>query len=360
MGILWKDSDQYPLNAAFLSRSSDVRPGLKDRYLVVNSTHDGVILKANTIIPINSGGVWKAYLFDSDIEIKTLDTGSLTFGTDYYVYLCDDGSDTGVLLISANSTAPSGYDATNSRKIGGFHYGRMRNSFTADDVTDNVVVPNSVWDLIHRPKCSPEGMVDLGIGVWCDIYLASVDEAISFTNGNGSPLSSGTAKSVYNATPLTGTEGLNGYNFIELAARSGKRLLTYNEWLRAAYGSPQGNDSDNTNAWTNTNNTARQLTGYVKNAISMLNVIDCVGNVWEWLDEFVVRWDGTTGWGWKDVMSGQGVGQLYMYTDVSLVQMIAGGHWHDGSPSGSRTASLYVFPWDVNTRIGSRFACDAL
>jgi len=359
MGLLWQDSSQYPLNAAFLSRPHDIRAGGGDHYLEPNTSLNGVILKSGTIIPLFNGTVWKVYEFTSDVNITTLDTGSFQFGKDYYVYLCDDGSASGLLLISLNSTAPSGYNANNSRKIGGFHYGRKRNSFTPSDVTNNVVVPNSVWDLVFRPKCSPEGMVYIGGGVWVDIYLASVNEAITFSAGNGSPVVTGSLKSTYNSIPLTGTEGLNGYNFIELAYRSGKRLLTYAEWLRAAYGSPQGNNSDNVNAWSATTNTQRQATAYVERAISLLNVIDCAGNIGEWLNEFSIRQDSTS-WNWRDPMSGQNVGQLYLPYDYGLVQFVAGGDWDDGVRCGSRTVFLYHYSWVVGTSIGSRCACDSL
>ena len=56
------------------------------------------------------------------------------------------------------------------------------------------IAPNSVWTALHRPKCDPSGMAYLGNGLWADIYLASDDGA------NG-------LQSVYNATPITGTEG---------------------------------------------------------------------------------------------------------------------------------------------------------
>jgi len=359
MGLLWQDSSQYPLNASFLSRPHDVRAGGGDHYLEPNTSLNGVILKSGTIIPLFNGTVWKVYEFTSDVNITTLDTGSFQFGKDYYVYLCDDGSDSGLLLISLNSTIPSGYNANNSRKIGGFHYGRKRNSFTSSDITNNVVVPNSVWDLVFRPKCSPEGMVYIGGGVWVDIYLASVNEAITFSAGDGSPVVTGSLKSTYNSIPLTGTEGLNGYNFIELAYRSKKRLLTYAEWLRAAYGSPQGNGSDNVNAWSATTNTQRQTTGYVERAISLTNVIDCVGNVWEWLDEFSIRQDSTS-WNWRNPMSGQNVGQLYLPYDYGLVQFIVGGDWVDGAFCGSRSVALNNYSWLVYAAIGSRCACDSL
>lgn len=360
MPIIWKDDPSYPLNAAFMSRQLDARPGLANKFLEANATGNGVVVKADTLIPLKSGSTWKAYLFTADTEVTTLDTGVLTLGTNYYLYLCDNGTDNGLLLISANSTAPSGYTASNSRKIGGFHYGRKRNSITVADITSGIVVPNSVWDLCHRPRCSPEGMAYIGNGVWVDIYLVSVNEAITFAAGNGSPLTAGSGKSAYNAVPLTGTEGLSGYNFIELAKRSEKRLLTLAEWLQAAHGSPQGNNGDNVNAWSATTNTGRQNIGYVPNAISLLNVVDCVGNIYEWLDEFVIRQDGTLAWNWYDVMPGMNVGQLYMYNNVALVQMRSGGSWSNGVFAGSRCVDLTPSPWNVNTNIGSRFACDSL
>ena len=62
-------------------------------------------------------------------------------------------------------------------------------------------------------------------------------------------------------------------------------MPSYGEWCKGAEGSPQGLDASNANGWTATSNTARQLTGYVANATSLLGLRDCAGNVWEWLDE---------------------------------------------------------------------------
>lgn len=352
--LLWKDDPAYPLNAEFLARQLDIRPGMANQYMTVNATKTGVIIKKDTIIPLKSGTRWKAYIFPQDTEITTLDTGTFTLGVDYYVYLCDNG-DNGLVLISANSTAPEGFHIDNSRKIGGFHYGRVRGSITINDViTTGAVVPNSVWDLRHRPKCSPEGMVYIGNGVWVDIYLSSVNEPIIFSNGNGSPLISGSAKSVFNAIPLTGSEGLSGFNFIELAARSGKRLLTLEEWLQAAYGSPQG--GNNNNAWSNAS--ARAPSGTAPYAISLMNVVDCVGNVWEWLNEFVIKPDGTSS-GWYNPMPGMNVGQLFTHSG-SIGQVSCGGMWLDGANAGSRSIDTYRNPWSIAIDHGARMACDSL
>lgn len=360
MKRLWLNDPTYPVDAAYLSRQVEIKPGAGNRYIYVNTTKNGIIIKEGTIIPILSAGEYKAYIFDADTDITTLDSGAFTLGTDYYVYLCDDGTAAGVVLISANSTAPVGYTADNSRKIGGFHYGRIRNSLVTSDITNGGVVPNSVWDLAHRPKSSPEGMVFIDAGFWVDIYLASVNEAIAFTNGNGSPISSGSCKSAYNTTPLTGTEGLSGYNFIELAMRSSKRLLSYGEWCQAAYGSPQGLDGSNDNAWSATTNTARQTTGYVPNAISMNNCIDCVGNVWEWLGDMANRESTTIAFAYYDVMPDQGAGQIYMASETGLNMYLAGGNWGNGVACGSRTLHANALPWHVSTDVGCRFASDSL
>lgn len=276
-----------------------------------------------------------------------------TIGTDYHIYACTDGS----IRADANASAPTGYTTANSRKIGGYHYGRVRNTLTITDVATEIV-PRSLWDLTYRPKCNPAGMVDVyGNGsLWADIYQASVDSAIALTSG---VVTAGSCKSIYNGTPLTGTEGLHGYNFIELAKNSGKRLLTHSEWLAVAHGSPQGNDGDNLNAWSATTNSARTGTGQVARAVSFAGACDCVGNVWEWLDEWSNRSDAIA-WNWYATMSGQNVGQQYLPYSTGLVMYLAGGDWGNGVIAGARALSANNYPWYVTAYIGSRFACDGL
>ncbi|MFR2305461.1 MAG: hypothetical protein ACLS6V_04150, partial [Roseburia sp.] len=112
------------------------------------------------------------------------------------------------------------------------------------------ILPNSVWTTKHRPKCDPSGMVYLGNALWGDIYLSSDDGA------NG-------LQSVYNGTPITGTEGLNWYIAGERARRVGKRLPDYMEFTVAADGSPQGLDNSNANGWTAKTNKARTAVGKI-------------------------------------------------------------------------------------------------
>ena len=95
----------------------------------------------------------------------------------YYSCIPANGTEP-IIVLSANSTVPLRYTADTSRKIGGFH------TLCADvgTITEHTlrgyvagdILPASVWDLKHRPVCSPEGMVYVdGLDIWIDIYLAS-------------------------------------------------------------------------------------------------------------------------------------------------------------------------------------------
>ena len=121
---------------------------------------------------------------------------------------------------------------------------------------------------------------------WGDIYLSSDNGASGLQSKKG-------------VVPITGTEGLNWYIANERAMRVGKRLPTYAEFCKGAYGSPQGENGNNTYAWSATSNTARTTCGNVKNAVSATNVRDLVGNVWKWLDEFIHDPTGSS-WNWYD------------------------------------------------------------
>lgn len=328
------------LNCKVFGALSDVVAPVK-KYLDANAAKQ-ITVFADCVFALTGGGVFRTQ--NTVLTEANLDSGTFTVGSDYYVYLCDPGSDADeIYIISKNSTYPSGYNADTSRKIGGFHFGKCRKSLSVSDVYDGIV-PASVWTLLWRPACSPEAMVYIGGGTWLDIYINSDD-------ANGGLLSK------YNATPITGTEGLNWYIAQERLRRVGKRMPSYGEWCKGAEGSPQGLDASNANGWTATSNTARQLTGYVANATSLLGLRDCAGNVWEWLDELCL--DPTaSSWNWYDVVPGYG--QIYMPSNTALRALVAGGDWGDGAHCGARTVYCDNYPWNVNTDVGVRGACDAV
>lgn len=328
------------LNCKVFGALSDVVAPVK-KYLDANAAKQ-ITVFADCVFALTGGGVFRTQ--NTVLTEANLDGGTFTVGSDYYVYLCDPGSDADeIYIISKNSTYPSGYNADTSRKIGGFHFGKCRKSLSVSYVYDGIV-PASVWTLLWRPACSPEAMVYIGGGTWLDIYINSDD-------ANGGLLSK------YNATPITGTEGLNWYIAQERLRRVGKRMPSYGEWCKGAEGSPQGLDASNANGWTAISNTARQLTGYVANATSLLGLRDCAGNVWEWLDELCL--DPTaSSWNWYDVVPSYG--QIYMPSKTALPALIAGGGWGDGARCGARAVLCSTYPWLVDTGVGVRGACDAV
>ena len=87
---------------------------------------DTLQIEEGCIFSIFGGGVFKTE--NTALSAADLDSGAaFTVGKDYYIFLCDagEGNDE-VYKISLNSTYPAGYGAANSRKIGGFHYGKCR------------------------------------------------------------------------------------------------------------------------------------------------------------------------------------------------------------------------------------------
>ncbi len=49
------------------------------------------------------------------------------------------------------------------------------------------------------------------------------------------------------------------------------------------------------------------------------------------------------------------MGQLLI---LALAALIAGGNWHHGANAGARAVNCNNYPWNVNTNIGARGACD--
>lgn len=363
------------LNVNKMATISDI-VAPSNEYIYASGANELTVVEG-CVIAVGGAGIFKTA--NTILTAANLDAGSaFAVGKDYYVYICDSRIDSAdeKYVISLNSTYPTGWNATNSRKIGGFHYGRCRkvdsnlqplNGSSVifgtgwESAVSNGIVPRSVWTLGHRPKCSPEGMVYLGGGTWVDIYLNSDDGAKGL-------------KSEYGCAPMTGTESMNWYNFVERLAKSGKRLPNYAEFCAYAFGSPAGLDNANTNAWSATSNTGRGVTGSVVNAVSSVGVVDAVGRVWEWLDELITRAEHATNadyhasvaWGWdkkSPLNTGEksyDVGNIYQYYAYSLAALVAGGRWSAGAGCGARAVNCTYYPWHVNADLGARGACDSL
>jgi hypothetical protein len=327
------------------------------QYLVENGAGTGVKVLAGTGIKV--GEQFK--LFEADVDVTALDTGVLTLGTDYFVYAVQQNGGIGFVL-SANSTYPSGYSAATSRKIGGFHYGRVRTVAQAYDRNAALavqVVPNSVWDMVHRPKCDdPTGMAEINKGLWMDIYLSSED---------GAAWPNTVPRSRYNATPLTGTELYSYYDYQRLARNAGKRLPTYSEWLQSAWGAPEG--ASNAGARIATGGVGFALPGGNPSSsqyyfVSSQNIDQPAGNVWQVCADFMDMYNGSTGangaYAWVAVDQGKSSQAQGSVSQQAFKQLIAGGSWVNGAIAGARCAYLNDAPSNASAYVGLRCVSDSL
>ena len=282
---------------------------------------------------------------------------TLTLGDDISLFSVDanNGTSDAKLIASKNAVFPNGYDASNSRKIGGFHYGRVRpigNRYDLAYTPSIQIVPNSVWDLKHRPTCDPSGMVEIVPGgFWADIYLNSEGAG---TWPENVPVSK------YGVMPIK-DDVYARTDFHLLVRNAGKRLPTVEEFLTYAEGAPAGQNGNNTYAWSANFNAGPTTTGDVDKSVSMFNVVDAVGNLWDWLDghfdlggnnynqDFSVANVG------KDSTMPRG-----SVNHVSWRCFIGGGVFYDGEHCGSRYIHSGAAPWEANSVVGLRGICNAL
>lgn len=206
-------------------------------------------------------------------------------GVDFFVYVCRPAAGrVPTILLSASSTAPSGYTISNSRRIGGFHClpGNCTNLPVGHPYKDFAVgniLFNSIWDLIDSPRSVlKRGMAKISLtpwdgqpALWVDIYLAS---------GTGT-----TCTSVFGAT-IKDTVDWN--TFVEYGRLQGKRLLRDHEFQQASIGS---NEETNIAGSADPGTVTFPLDTAGRSMISYYGIIGMCGVLWQWLDEQSYRFD---------------------------------------------------------------------
>mgnify|MGYP000211875700 CR=1 FL=1 len=310
---------------------------------------------------VNIGGTGKGFVIVAQPEFDVSDMANsdgsfegLSLGDDIYIYAVDSGVTEAKLIASKNADIPDGYDAVNSRKIGGFHYGRVRpiaNRYDTDYVPTVQIVPNSVWDLQHRPTCDPTGMVEIVPGgFWADIYLNSE---------GGGTWPENIPVSRYGQSLIRNNVYARS-DFHLLLRNAGKRLPMVEEFLTYAEGSPAGQDNNNDCAWAANTNTGSVPSGAVAKAVSMFNVVDAVGNLWDYIGEHsdwgdTLRKDFTV----VDVGIDASISRGAM-DHAEWRSFAGGGVWNYGNEAGSRCLHSGSKPWFTNGVVGLRGVCNAL
>lgn len=325
--------------------SEQVMPDLNytktDNMFIVSKAKNAITLKGGTVVKLEVSEDDIRYLEikeDTNYNIyELMDTGisSLTAGTDYYIYAVAKNTanqetseiiKTVELKVSLNSTFPTGYNAANSRKIGGFH--TLCSAVTAANApalpTDSLwdshpaigynagdIIPNSVWCLSHRPQSEPEGMA----------YIAAIDKWVDIYKQSGTGKST---KSAYGATVTDNRQPINHQWDLQLV---NKRPATDCEFTVFAEGSNQktaiyGSASPNPKTTGGHTDTAgkRMISGYF--------IEECCGYIWEYLDEIAPV--GGSGFSNYDGSAARG-----QTCGISYV-LGAGGAWSCSSSCGSR------------------------
>lgn len=252
-------------------------------------------------------------------------------GRDFYIYAIYSSTLIPGLVISVNSTVPEGYTATNSRKVGGFHclcadVGTIADHPLSEYVAGDIL-PASVWDLKHRPKSEPEGMVYIeGINLWVDIYLAS------WTGSYSNEPEDLKLVSVYGGTVADGTseEKFHCYKFEQLYGRQNKRLLYQREFVCASIGS---NQSTNILSSADPGTTGGHKNTANRRMVSNFGVEDCCGALYQWGADVGAGYTGSSWVNGFDANDKYVGGQNY---GSAPFRPLLGGAWNSGAACGSR------------------------
>lgn len=319
----------------------------------INIGDEGYTTTEDITIDINTSSNW---------DDSTYATASKRAGKDFYIYMAQPtttGSSVKIIL-SANSTVPTGYTAINSRKIGGFHclcssVGTISGHTLSGYVTGDII-PGSIWDLRHRPIANPEGMVWIPeIGKWVDIYLAS------YNNGQMS--------SVFGGTIVDGSSSpaISGERAAELMGLANKKLLSRDEFIVAAKGS---NEGTNINGSFDPGTTGGHTDTAGRRMISNYGLEDCCGVLYQWGRDTYENFPGSThtgsnlyldGYSWNEVsvynssIDSQKYGSCFGF--LRRVQL--GASWDGCSNAGSRSANCSNFSSDSASHNASRGCSDS-
>lgn len=317
-----------------------------------------VSLKAGTVIEL--GGQIFTFVVDTAVQMP-----ALAAGTDYAIYLCNDG----VLQASADFSAPDGYTTATSRQIGGFHYAPGGNA-TAQAGGDATPQINefSLWDLKWRPACAdPRGMALVAGRFWADIYLTGIDVDVNGSSCYGVTIADGSSPP--KIPTMFGGDGITTYgSFTQFEAREllmsvGKDLLDYGEFAAAAFGVTEavsrGSDAVTTGlATTNagSSNADQKFT-------SRWGLFQAAGCMWVWSRDLSGRIDGASfaaaaTFAWHDEAKSRG--QVYSAGVAGLAAARFGGEWGTGVNCGSRASHWGDPPWLSSADIGARGRCDHL
>jgi len=347
------------------------QPYLNEPIIFASAARHRVTIRGGTRLVLGE----RVFFVHNDVEINIpdkLDTGSISNGKDYYLYLIHGGDGLDIVP-SLLKPAPTGLNPADVKLIGGLHtlcanagtgmtffmgnssypLSHYLNGYAANDI-----LPYTVWCLNHLPESDPEGMFfDPQMGHWVDIYRQS---------------QSGLAtKSVFHGGVVQSRQYVD---HVEDMLCVNKQLLSDEEFASAAMGS---NEQTAVGAW-NGNAAATEAAaiqggagGRVDTAgrrmISIYGAEEMCGCQWQWLrttsaggvDGSIYAQTSTTPtYGWiAPTISAYGpygqAGNKGSYWGLAGA-LLAGGHWSLGASCGSRSRAASTSRSSADTYHGGR------
>ena len=353
--LTWQDKNISLLSPVHYSRSSNFE----------TSGRTSIKLPSYLSLMVNG------HYFRNDVEVTVDITDSNNWdstetdytvaenraGKDFYIYAVDDKVTKSVhIVLSANSTVPTGYTDSSSRKIGGFHClcadvgtPTWRNPATLKDeahwlsgYVKGDILPYSVWDLLHRAESSNEGMVySPETHMWYDIYLASWD---------GEKL-----VSVFGGTTADGASSkpFHGEMFAECAGQINKELISRDEFIVVAKGS---NERTAIHGSKDAGTTGGHVDTSGRRMISNIGLEDCCGFLDQWCKQSGGA-NGQTGWTNSTYDSSVDGSATYGSAYGNYYRAAVGGYWGDPSSyCGSRCIGVHAVSAGTSAAYGGRLS----
>ena len=170
--IRWKDESQnkYALKA---DNIHEIYPSYNCEYspFITKQSNTELYIQPESVIKIINSGVHKVFHTKSGIAVDindNIDTGSVTAGTTYYTYICDEYNGNASFIVSTNSVTPSGYITDEVKQIGRFN-----------TTTGGYIDQASMWDI----SCGVEKF----IYVATSFYVATTGNDTTGDGSSGAP-----------------------------------------------------------------------------------------------------------------------------------------------------------------------------
>lgn len=142
----------------------------------------------------------------------------------------------------------------------------------------------------------------------------------------------------------------------QACALSGKRLLTNAEWQRAAAGTPDPGPTDNGTTDCDVFSSDAVNTGSRSNCKSSWGAFDMVGNVWEWVSDWLPLSTACPTWGAGFNTDTQCLAGADTTTSGGPGALFRGGYWRSAAAAGVFAVFGRNQPSFSNTFVGFRCA----